>query len=185
MKLSWSHKLFLKINSSLGKNTRRDVFMIFAAKFLVFILLGSAFAYGIIRGDSVWLARYIEWMFGSFILSELLSYSIALIVKRRRPKVEFPESRQLIHTMGTWKSFPSDHAIGSFCIAGAMLFVPQSPVTLIIVFYFAACLVSFSRVYVGVHYPRDIIGGAILAHGVLLLFPWVISYIIEPFIRLW
>ena len=188
MQLSWSHKLFLSINSSIGKNPRRDSVMIFSAKMLVFIMLALALGYGIVAwswGNGGWLRMYINFCIGAFICSEIVSYGFALLFRHPRPRIEFPESKQLIHTVGTWKSFPSDHAIGSFCIAGALLFVPTTPVLMIIFFYFLACLVSFSRVYVGVHYPRDIIGGCILAHGILWSFPWIIAHIIEPIARLW
>ncbi len=188
MKLSWSHKLFLKINAVIGENPRRDMFMIFSANMLVFIMFALALAYGIVmwtQGNGGWVKTYINFCIGAFILSEIFSYTFACIFRHPRPRIEFPESRQLIHTVGTWKSFPSDHAIGSFCIAGALLFIPATPLFIVLLFYLAAVAVSFSRVYVGVHYPRDIIGGCAVAHGALLALPWVTAHILEPIVRLW
>ncbi len=188
MKLSWSHNLFLRINATVGKNMIRDKIMIFGARVMVFVMFAVAILFGLYRwsvGDAVWITRYIEFLLVAFIISELISYLFALLFRHPRPRIEFPESRQLVHTVGSWKSFPSDHAIGSFSIAGALWYVADTPVALLVFLYLAACFVSFSRVYVGVHYPRDIVGGCVVAHVVLFLLPLLYYHIIEPIMFLW
>jgi undecaprenyl-diphosphatase len=60
-------------------------------------------------------------------------------------------------------SFPSGHAATSF--AAATVIAAAAP-RLRIPLYVLAALVAWSRVYVGVHYPLDVIGGAI--YGTLL-----------------
>jgi undecaprenyl-diphosphatase len=62
-------------------------------------------------------------------------------------------------------AFPSGHAATSF--AGATLLSFAFP-KLAPYLYVLAAAVAFSRVYVGVHYPLDIVGGAVL--GVVLAF---------------
>lgn len=60
-------------------------------------------------------------------------------------------------------SFPSNHALNNF--AAAMFFYKLFP-KLKWVLFITAALISISRVYLGLHYPSDIIGGALI--GILL-----------------
>lgn len=60
-------------------------------------------------------------------------------------------------------SFPSNHAVNCFALATVLTWYYP---TLWMVFFFIAGLVGYSRVYVGVHYPLDVVIGAIL--GVLI-----------------
>ncbi len=59
-----------------------------------------------------------------------------------------------------WSSFPSDHASLFFALATGLWLV--SPVIGLLGFLHAALLVSFPRVYVGLHFPTDILSGALL-----------------------
>lgn len=57
-------------------------------------------------------------------------------------------------------SFPSGHTGSAF--ASAMVFYQELPRKYGVWFLVAACLMGFTRLYVGVHYPSDVLGGAII-----------------------
>ena len=58
-------------------------------------------------------------------------------------------------------SFPSGHACSSFCSALVYLKTLDRPYGMLTVIL--AALIAFSRVYVGVHYPTDILGGFLIS----------------------
>jgi membrane-associated phospholipid phosphatase len=90
--------------------------------------------------------------------ADLLALGIKAAIGRPRPFVLFPEPEPLIvGVLGD--SFPSGHAATSF--AGAALLARVLPGRWPVLFVLAAGI-AFSRVYVGVHYPVDVVGGAIL-----------------------
>jgi len=95
-------------------------------------------------------------------LADWSAMGLKAVFDRPRPPVRYPEPETLLKTAHDG-SFPSGHAATSFAAATIMSFAfPRLAPFLFVL----AALVAWSRVYVGVHYPLDIIGGAIL--GVLV-----------------
>jgi undecaprenyl-diphosphatase len=100
----------------------------------------------------------------AIVVADVLTMAIKPLVERPRPFVRYPEPATLVRHPTDY-SFPSGHAATSFAAATILSFAfPRwAPAFLVL-----AAAVAFSRVYVGVHYPLDVIGGAAL--GVAIAF---------------
>lgn len=116
-----------------------------------------------------------------FGLADFTSASlIKPLIKRVRPCNELSLKEDVIARIrcGAGYSFPSAHASNHFALAIFLLMVFRytwKAITACAILW--ACLISFAQVYVGVHYPLDILGGAALGTFIgyamsLLFFIW-------------
>ena len=104
------------------------------------------------------------------IFTDQLSYKILKeFFQRPRPCIALSGIITPIGCSGTW-SFPSNHAVNNFAAATFYYFLfPKLKWSLFI----TATLVSISRVYLGLHYPSDIVGGAVIGSLIGYLFALV------------
>ena len=95
------------------------------------------------------------------------------LVGRFRPSYAMTESINLLVAKGGKFSFVSNHAANMFCAAAVLSYFYARWKNIL---YALAAAVSFSRVYVGVHYPGDVIFGGLFGYGMawLVLSLWVI-----------
>jgi len=90
----------------------------------------------------------------------LLGLVAAAVHPEARPFTTHPSGHPLIaHHPG--QAFPSDHSTAAFAIAlVALVFLAQRWGAALLA---GAVLIGFSRVYVGVHYPGDILGSVLVS----------------------
>jgi len=122
-----------------------------------------------------------------FLTDQVNSNLVKFVFHRPRPchlvdgKAVVEQVRLLVDC-GSGYSFPSSHAVNNFGFATLMSFYYRRWSWLFLLY---ASLMALSRVVVGVHYPSDILGGAVMgagfAFGYIAL--WELLAGIFPFMR--
>jgi membrane-associated phospholipid phosphatase len=109
----------------------------------------------------------VEIIFGTLTLW-LLVETLKALTHRARPFLDL-EGTRIIGWRERGRSFPSGHTAQTFFLVTLLSHQPQLGLGGAAALYAVAVLVGFTRVYVGAHYPRDVLGGAVLgsAWGIL------------------
>jgi undecaprenyl-diphosphatase len=112
----------------------------------------------------------------SFALSDQLSVHLFKNVFERLRPCHVEELKSIIHSLencGGKYGFISNHAANAFCFAMFIAWFFKNRYLTVALFFWAIC-VSYSRIYVGKHFPLDVICGAafgiICQQTVLLLY---------------
>lgn len=156
-------------------------------------LMATVFAYQLFRGAVIVALLWWAWM-GSrtrlvtddlFLVRTVLGIIVALAVARglqnflwHRPRPLHDQALDFRVPLGgtedalkDWSSFPSDHAVLVAALVVAVLLLNRSLGILAAIW--AACVVLLPRVYLGLHYPSDIVGGAIVGMVIMLAAQWL------------
>ena len=99
-------------------------------------------------------------------LALLLNQAISRAVGRVRPYMAHPLHAHLLVARSHDPSFPSDHATAGFAVGVAILFYDRAVGVFLLLL---AGVLAFARVYVGMHYPGDVLGGALIGSAVALV----------------
>ena len=135
--------------------------MVIAVLAVILFLAGDhLLAYGLILGAlTLWL------------VVEL----VKALVHRRRPFIRLAQAR-IVGRRAGGRSFPSGHTSQAFFVATLMAGYFDAGIWAVCLLYAIALLVGITRIYVGAHYPRDVLGGAILGSAWGLLGGIVFRY---------
>ena len=110
----------------------------------------------------------------AIVLAETLNYWLKVLIARPRPCHALEGVRLLVDCSASF-SLPSSHAVTSFAYAVplSLLTRPFLPALWRLFPLVLAVMVALSRPYLGVHYPSDILAGALLGSGVAGMLCWV------------
>ena len=148
--------IFYAIQSFAGVSPGLDLIGIFCASVLIWVIAAAVIVFFVEDRRRSWV---IAGAAVSGVIAWLASEGIGLLYFRPRPFAALADVRLLINKSPLDKSFPSDHASIAFAIAFAVFFVDRRWGVVLLTL---AALVSIGRVFVGVHYPSDILAGALL-----------------------
>ncbi len=162
----FSQNFDINVVKQLNKNetAAKDNFFKYDAQSVTIINIAApvaVFTAGLIKHDKI-LQKDAAYMAGAFVLSSIITTGTKHLVKRNRPYVDYPFINKLAE--GGGYSFPSGHTSAAFTTATSLsLYFPKWYV--ILPSYLWAASVGYARMYQGVHYPSDVLVGAIVGSG--------------------
>lgn len=176
-----NEQVFFFINNAALQWAPLDHFFLFVTKVFVPALAGFALIWFFVilpQRASSGVARLRRYGDASLLLLSLgLVWCVTEVIKAG---MSFPRPQQLLSgvhvlsTFGNYDSFPSAHTAFAFAIA---LFVYQYSRRAGLLAIFFAVLVGVSRIFVGVHFPLDVLGGALLGSVI----PWGIVSLLRRY----
>ncbi|SFB29962.1 undecaprenyl-diphosphatase [Clostridium frigidicarnis] len=164
--------IFTMINGVANKNEFLDKVMIFISNYGPYIsifVVCAIFLMGLINRNENQRKIAVDTFFIT-VIGMVISFIIGSIYYRERPFVNNKVNLLIEHKSNA--SFPSDHSLGTMSIAVGMGMYNK---ILGIILGVLSLLVGISRVYVGNHYPIDVLAGYVIA--------WVIGYLYSKFLR--
>jgi membrane-associated phospholipid phosphatase len=135
-----------------------------------------------------WLARRsndlhrlasLAWAGLGTLVAVAINQPIVNAVHERRPYTSIPHVLVLVDRSADY-GFPSDHATMAGAVAMGLCYVNRR---LGIGTWVAAALLAFSRVYVGAHYPHDVLAGLVLGAVVIIVGRPIVRLLLVPVLR--
>jgi len=134
--------------------------------------LGSHYAVGVFILLTWFLTKRKKVLFRLLLLygiQSAVAYSIKFLIDRKRPLIFLEAVTQLPKSQGEIldPSFPSAHTLFAFMMATLLAtWFPRYRV----IFFITAAFIGWTRIYLGLHYPTDVIVGGLLGYGITRLF---------------
>ena len=103
---------------------------------------------------------------GAAVLAALLAGLVLVLAFQYSVLRPRPEAVRLVWAAPNFPAFPSGHAMAGFATATVLALAARPRAWVAVAGYGGAALLALSRVYLGHHYPSDIVAGAVLGAGV-------------------
>jgi undecaprenyl-diphosphatase len=182
--MNFDSNLLHWLNSLAGISETLDTLIVFLAIFFWYWMIVGVLAFVAVSLYPKFrdkLRKNIELLIIAAVSAFLARFAVVELIRffyiRPRPYLALDNiyvlPHQLLGNMATSGAFPSGHASLSFAVAMAVSFYyPKTS----ILFFVVALAIGLGRVAAGVHWPSDILGGAIIGVGTAwllrLLFLW-------------
>lgn len=156
--------MFIELINNKIKNKYLDAFMYRATNLggAAFIITFTIFL--LVFGNANWRIIGIE-AFLALVIGQSIVFSLKMLLNRERPY----KILEHLHTFGIELrdySFPSGHTSASFSLATTIaLNLPR----LSFLVFLLAMVIGLSRVYLGVHYPTDVLAGIMVGLAIPIL----------------
>ena len=161
--------VFKNINRFAGQSKFLDLFAIFCARYLIYILVVFLFFVAFFLHNSyIFFFPILSGLFAGLFLNKI----IYIFFKEKRP-AEFKGTKILIPVPKN-PSFPSRHASLLFGISFSLFFYN---IPLAIIFIVCSIFVGISRVFCGVHWFHDILAGSLIGFVSALIINIASTYI--------
>jgi len=180
--MTLNQSIFTFINRFAEKNNFLDTFMISLAEYTPYIFLVILIFYWFyLKKENKNIVLYAGY---SVLLGLFINRIISIFYSHNRPFMDGLGKNLVEHTPDN--SFPSDHTTFMLSIAFSFLFFAKTR-TLGIVLTIIGILSGFSRVFVEVHYPFDILGSiltAFLASSLIFIFRAKFKFLNQIFFKM-
>lgn len=158
-----NNSIFLVLNAGSDPNSAVLVFALFLSKFLPYLLMGFCGLAFILGSKKIRVTLLTIAL--AALVATIVSWLIGHYAYTPRPFVQGIGHVLLAHTDNA--SFPSNHMM--FMSIFATMFMVSGQQKIGVLFTCLAVAVGWSRIYLGVHYPMDILGGALIGVMVSIL----------------
>ena len=149
---------------NLNRNTNLDPAFKFVTNSVTPLSIGTPillYTIGSIKKDST-IKKKAIFIGEAFLVNGFITFALKKTINRERPFETYPDIDQATSAAG--ESFPSGHTSLAFATATSLSLVYPKWYVIAPSFIWAST-VGYSRMHLGVHYPSDVIAGAIIGSG--------------------
>ncbi|MGA2296321.1 MAG: phosphatase PAP2 family protein [FCB group bacterium] len=176
--------LFFAINRGTANSVFDNLMPFISTGTNWFLVYAFLFGWLLWKGGSKGRITAITLIITIILVDQVNSFILKDLFARLRP-CQVLDNVRLLMPCGGGKSFPSSHAANNFAAVIILSYFYRQYKW---VYFSIAVAISYSRVYVGVHYPLDVLGGIIfgISVAILIIYLWeiisgkLLKYIIKP-----